>query len=376
MAQTLEWAQTGRISSNFLPVAYPLFSGIGYRIAGMHGIIVMQVILYLLIVLFSFMTLTSLRLPRVWAAIATLPIAMNPDLLLSIHKFWDVPLSIFFCVVLLLLFVQIQKNLRPSLILITGIAFGAAVFTRPNLEFLAAVAFLIIWRAPETIRMRLFAFAGFATISIITFGLLGIAGHGRVFFPENGPYNLYVGNNAFSAGALLHNFNGEPSIYAAVAADTGLTEFMPSPCYSADVPPRPTLFNPCASTLQSFYTRQGLRFGAFHPIEEVKLVFLKLITLLRPDTRLHPLLTSQGLVKLVVSLPIFLAVFSFIANRHLRADDDWLFAIFVLCYTLPFLITNSDPRFRIPLDFVALLYIASIWSRRLVSRPALKPVMA
>ena len=38
----------------------------------------------------------------------------------------------------LLLFVQIQKNLRPSLILITGVAFGAAVFTRPNLEFLAA----------------------------------------------------------------------------------------------------------------------------------------------------------------------------------------------------------------------------------------------
>ena len=88
MAQTLEWAQTGRISSTFLPVAYPLFSGIGYRTAGMHGIIAMQVILYLLIVLFSFMTLTSLRLPRAWAAIASLPIVMNPDLLLSIQKFW------------------------------------------------------------------------------------------------------------------------------------------------------------------------------------------------------------------------------------------------------------------------------------------------
>ena len=111
---------------------------------------------------------------------------------------------------------------------------------------------------------------------------------------------------------------------------------MPSPCNSADVPPRPTLFNPCASTLQSFYTRQGLRFAAFHPIEEVKLVFLKLITLLRPDTRLHPLLTSQGLVKLVVSLPIFLAVFSFIANRHLRAADDWLFAVFCPLLHPPF----------------------------------------
>ncbi|HEX9198677.1 MAG TPA: hypothetical protein VF865_03905 [Acidobacteriaceae bacterium] len=43
---------------------------------------------------------------------------------------------------------------------------------------------------------------------------------------------------------------------------------------------------------------------------------------------------------------------------------DWLLLAFAAAYVVPFLLTNSDPRLRTPLDALLLLFVVRLLSRR------------
>jgi hypothetical protein len=94
-----------------------------------------------------------------------------------------------------------------------------------------------------------------------------------------------------------------------------------------------------------------------NPFQAFKLVLLKLATLLRPDTKIHPLASLGGAVKVLLALAVPLWLTVLMATRHnIWGLEDWLFLVFVVAYVVPFLLTNSDPRFRVPLDLLVLTH--------------------
>jgi hypothetical protein len=100
------------------------------------------------------------------------------------------------------------------------------------------------------------------------------------------------------------------------------------------------------------------------------LIPVKLFTLFRPDIKVHPLFSPPGIIKGLLALPVFLVLAMLLLPGRvpLQFEDHFLFCI-EIAYVLPFLITNSDPRFRIPLDALLLLHFVSLLYRRLRPMP-------
>ena len=147
-------------------------------------------------------------------------------------------------------------------------------------------------------------------------------------------------NNPFTERALLSSLNAEPSIYPSLLAAG----------FSQDVDP----YDP---GLRPFYVQHALLYIRQDLLRAAKLMFLKLLTLLRPDTKIYPLNSLGGMVKLVLALAIPVWLLAIVVSRDAAwRIEDWLFVVFGLSYTAPFLLTNSDPRFRIPLDVLVLTH--------------------
>lgn len=234
---------------------------------------------------------------------------------------------------------------------------AAAVFCRPNYAILFPIIFISFYSRRPSLSVRSLAVCLAVSVAVAcgVFALLGTASHGRPFFPRNGPYNLYAGQNPHTMSALLHKLNAEDSI---------ATDFLekhpevPGPTSNADL-------HLYAASLAPYYNRQAISFAFQHPGADFKLVFAKLFTLFRPDTKVHSLRSPFGIVKAVLALPVvfFLLALLLPGRPSFSFDDKLLVAVEVL-YVLPFLITNSDPRFRIPLDAVLLLHAVSLVYRR------------
>jgi hypothetical protein len=353
-ADTIEWAITGRVVDTFTPLAYPLFAGPAYRVAGDRGILVLQVLLHLALAGVCYLLLRELRLPVAWSAYGSLPVVLFPDLLLSVSKLWDLTLS----TVLLLLFVFVCLRIAhslpspsPVLIATSGLLFAAAIFCRPNLILLLPIVLFLL--LPRRTSLSATATAGqialFLVLAAAGFSLLGVASHGAFYFPGNGPYNLYAGHNPQTRAALLDHLNGEFSL---------------APDFYASHPNEP-LPNFYSAEMAGTFTRRSIQFASHHPGEELRLFAIKLFTFFRPDTKLHSLFSASGLIKSFLALPVivFLATLLLPGRPPLSFDDRLLFA-FEICYVLPFLLTNSDPRFRTPLDALLLLHLVSLLYRR------------
>lgn len=349
------WAASGHIEDTFTPLAYPLFAGPAYRLFGTAGIVVLQAALYVGLVLLAIRILDQLGLPAAWAAFGSLAVAFHPELALSVPKVWDVDLSVFLLLLFVFLALRLQ-NSRPSLwsSLAIGAALGAGTFCRPNYCLLAAAFCYALLTDRPPVRTIAGSLVSAAAAAWLVFALFGMLSHGSVFFPRNGPYNLFAGNNPHSADALLHRLNGEPSIL---------------PAFTQEYPrPLPNLADPNVffeEQYEGFYKRASAEFLQQHPLEETELVGIKLFTLFRPDTKVHPLLSKQGAMKALLALPAATVLLLLLMPGHPTLDrHDRLLLVVYACYVLPFLITNSDPRFRIPLDALLLLHAVRIVSRR------------
>ena len=369
MQQAQEWASSGRIAETFAPIAYPLLIAPAYCISGIRGIIALQAALQIALVATCFFFLLQLGVSARAAVLGSIPVALHPELLASITRSRDVALSTLLIVFLVLLFLHIQAvGPRLGVSLVGGVVFAAAVFCRPN-YLLMAVALLYAlslngkpqheatsaYFVPKkmTVRASILALIVFAASGISTYLLLGIVGHGSPFFPQNGSYNLFAGNNPYSASTFLANLNGELSINPAYRAlHPELNPSTPSPDYRD-------------ASLNYFYLRSSIEYAFHHPVAEAKLIGIKLFTFFRPDIRIHPERFAVAVVKCFLSLPVVLFLILLALPGRAPFDRvDWLLLIVYAAYLLPFLLTNSDPRFRIPLDVLLLLHSV----RLLVSR--------
>jgi len=357
MVDIAGWSPSSPIADTFTPLAYPLLLAPAFRVAGIHGMVAVQAVVYAATVAASYLLLLLLELPATVAGLGALLTLLDPELLLTIAKIWDVGLSAFLFLLLVLVCVSMQRvGLRGWLSPALGAVLGAALFCRPNFLVLAPVILYAIWTGPaRPAGWRLVWFSGGAAlVAAMVFALAGVGAHGAPFVPRNGPYNLYAGNNPLSAGMLLGKLNGEPSLAPALRA--AHPKLVP-----AD-PPQDFYFS---AALEPVYTHDALQFMREHPGAECGLVAIKLMTLLRPDTKLHPLRSAAGMGKAVVALPaVLFLVALLIPGRAAFGRVDWLLLAFAAAYVLPFLLTNSDPRFRTPLDPLLLMLAFRLYFRR------------
>jgi hypothetical protein len=354
LPQVVEWATSGHVAGTLEPQGEPLFVGPAFRLGGIRAVLVLQVLLQIALAAVCYLLLRALRLPPRWSAYGSLPVALNPEFILSVAKVWDLTLS----AVLFLLFVlcclriaQAAPALKLLHTLVASLIFAAAIFCRPNLLCLLPVLLMAALHGRSKVsRSALVGHLAVFTVSVAAlFALFGLASHGSPFIARNGPYNLYAGHNPRTEAALLNQLNAEFSL----------------PADFADSHPGEPLTNIYAPTMSSYFTRQTILFARHHPGEEIKLVFLKLFTLFRPDTKVHPLVSPFGLMKAALALPVFLLLAALLLPpRPALSFDDYLLFATELLYILPFLLTNADPRFRISLDALFLLHLVSLLYRR------------
>src|ERR1035437_6967477 len=362
MVDIKAWSPSVPIADTFTPLACPLLLAPAFDLAGIRGIVVVEAAFYLVTVAVAFILLSFLEVPPRIAGLATLLILLHPEILLSVVKVWDVGLST--CVFLLLLLVsliilRLGATLGPCLAL--GFVLGFSLFCRPNFALLVPAILYGLWRAPA--KPSGLRFTSIFLVAAVTFAFAGIAAHGRPFWPRNGAYNFYAGNNPFSSQVLLEKLNGEPSIMPALrAAHSGLVP---------DTVPQDFYYSPA---LQPIYTHDAVAFVVHHPGEQIRLIGIKLMTLFRPDTKVHPLRSAPGLCKAALALPApILLILLLSPGRPPLESVDWLLIALAIAYILPFLLTNSEPRFRTPLDALIILHAVRLVFLRFTTQLAANP---
>jgi hypothetical protein len=339
-----QFATTGHISSVFTPCGYPALLGLGFRAGGSTGIVTIQLLLYALIVATIYGILRLLRIDRTIAMTGAGVLALHPELVISIKKIWDTNITTVLLLLLCgILLAVLRYGLTPMLAALTGVLWGLSINVRPNFPALILPIAFAFWFAPiHSNRPRTLLVSGAVTFfgAGLAVVLVSILVHGSFYIPQNGPYNFYAGDNAFTEMALLLALNAEPSIYPSLLAE--------------GFPPDVDIYS---SDLRPYYVKHALLYIRHQPAQAAKLVLLKLETLLQPDTKIYPLPSPGGIVKVFLALAIpFWVVTLLVSRGRLWGREDWLFVAFLVAYVAPFLLTNSDPRFRIPLDVLLLTH--------------------
>jgi 4-amino-4-deoxy-L-arabinose transferase-like glycosyltransferase len=342
-----QFARLGHISSVFTPCGYPALLGIALRGGGTAGVVIAQLLLYVVILLAIYQSLRLLAIDRTRAAMAAALLGFHPEVLINIKKIWDTNITTVFLLLLCAsLLTMMRKGLSPLRTLLLGVLWGLSMNVRPNFPAMILPIVFALWFASgRAHRVRtLCLHSGLAlAIAGVTLAAVNTAVHGSFFLPQNGPYNLYAGDNAFTARALLVNLNAEPSIYPSLVAN--------------GFGPNVDVYNPA---LRPYFVQHAFLFIRQQPALALKLMALKLVTLLRPDTKIYPLASLGGVVKGILALAIPFWLLSLLVFRSRPWEmEDWLFVMFAVAYVVPFLLTNSDPRFRIPLDILLLTHALS-----------------
>lgn len=264
-----------------------------------------------------------------WVAFWLLAIFFNPYFLIGLSRVSDSAVAIlligaFFACAL----AASNGHLRQWLL--AGMVLGLFILVRPNALTLLFALAVVAWiaRVPWT-HPAAAVLATAAAFAALSWALLGTA----FFWPKNGGYNLFSGNNPFAYAELLGNFNAEYSLDRGLAwcGVEGDRYVIPD----------------------SVYLRCTIRFATENPGEFLRLAAYKAYTLLfRPNLKLADTL-PRIVIQYLILLPTLAWWTLFVVSRRFRGSLPGLAGFaFVLAYAAPFVLTNADPRFRIPLDVV------------------------
>jgi hypothetical protein len=343
-ADAQQFALTGQINSVFTPCGYPALLGLGVRFGGVTGAIAIQFLIYTGIIAAAYCVLRVLEVDRTPALVGACLVGFHPELVVSIKKVWDTNITTVFLLSLCAaLLVVLRRGLTPARALLAGTLWGLSINVRPNFPALILPIAVAFWFAPlQASRTRTLLVSGTLTLAAAALAVFAVSSivHGTFYIPQNGPYNFYAGDNAFTERALRGKLNAEPSIYPSLLAEG----------FSSGV----NVYDP---DLRPYYVHHALLYIRRNPFQALKLVFLKFATLLRPDTKIYPLASLGGAVKVLEALAVpFWLIVLVVAREHAWGHEDQLFLVFVVAYVAPFLLTNSDPRFRVPLDVLVLTH--------------------
>ncbi len=355
--------ESRHISSTFLPIGYSALLGFAERMAQPYGVrrehLAIEVLHVLVMVLLVVVTRAALLQngSARFATVAALLIGLDPQMMTFVKTVSDTDLTALTLATLLLSLLWLRKEVTIGHALFAGLALGCAVLVRPNLALMVT---LLLWpgrRLPGKAVVKTFAFAG--ATAIVTF--LGVSGivHGRPFFPNNGAYNLYAGYNAHTAENLLLYRNAENSIVPSLA-EHGIH----SELDWGREPDIPGVDDVRDAKYIPFYRSESRSYILHHPGEDLWLILLKAYTLMRDsyvnyDNRNAVFHAATNVVKTVglAVIPIWLGLWIWLKQWRVSLGDP-LIACMAVLYTLPFVLINSDPRFRIPLEALLMIDIA------------------
>lgn len=333
------------IADGFYPVGYPVILAPSYALLGVTGVIAFQAALYGASVWLFSVLLHRACADRLVVMAGTAALALHPYLLLNIQRINDNAINVPLVLILIALLAGYRSDGPRWVAGALGLTMGLFVAIRPNALVLAMLPLVVL-----AIPSRRHAGTGRAAGQVAAYLLAGVAcfagvsllGTGAwLFFPGNGPYNLFAGTNPWSAEALRDAYNGEASVVRALAA-AGVTEA------------------PFAVPAGTYYDLVA-GFLAAHPMQGLVLIGLKILNLFRPDWQF----ADDGLelaAQTIVATPLILWLAAWFGDAGYRASRRGrIFLAFALLFLLPFALTNSDPRFRLPLDIAFLLEAAIVF---------------
>ena len=335
--------RTGSVSSTFTPLGYPWFISLvpadsvdvaakSLHVAGYVGLAAM-------IYVWLYRDRYSM-----FAIAAGSWILFSPYVLVNIYRLNDNNLTVVAMVGLFAIVRALARTTSPTwpLSAVAGLMVAVMTFIRPNAVTLLPVVACAAWLNGRAFPRRTVLSATVsAAAALLTYTTLSwVVTATPLFWPSNGPYNLFAGNNPASFRAIAVDYNAEPSLPEGVAW-CGVAQSVASV--------RPAEFVSC--------TR---KFALELPLQAMQVTAFKTYNLLwRPNLRLAgsaPEIAVQYAM-LLPSVLWFLATAA-ILFRCRRVMDPVATAV-VAAFVVPFMLTNSDPRFRLPLDPVFAMSLAA-----------------
>lgn len=334
-------------------LGYWLLAARAIRLGGQNGLFVLNTLVYLGTVLLAYATLHALGLRRA-AFLGAAAVACYPHYFLAIKKLSTTGLSALLLVAFCWLVVHLH---RPRFTAITAVSggglFAAMLLERPNLVALAPLAAFAALRRPGhrgRTALWIIGAAGIAT-ALLAFAIVPAKGRFVVFDPYYAAYAFANGAHAYAFQGFLHDYNGELAMPAALSAKglrwTGLDEIVPE--------------------MTEVYVRPGWEYVREDPARYVVLTGLKTVNLFRPDFRdlrdraflPWPVHASAQLA--ITSIFVLWATLRWRYRRLVGTLDGVMALPMLMLYVTPFVLTNTDTRYRVPFDAVFLLDITWSW---------------
>ncbi len=346
LQDVMEIVKTGSVSHRFNPIGYPVLLLPGYLLLGENGIVLSQAAVYvafLVIVHKNLCTLIQSNHFFIFAVIIIL--AFHPYLVLNIVRINDNAVNIIFVAFLLPWIINGSTVIgsKGSAIFYGGIL-ALFVANRPNTIVLVFVVIIIL---RDELKLcfsdytRLHKYLIFLLAGIFFYIIVSYIGTGQLFYwASNGPYNLFAGNNPYTIEFLKTEGNAEGSIlkglayYGINSDEAGLFVFD-----------------------QNIYIRYALEFITHNAIDTLRVWSIKLWVFFAPDFRQVDNNFEKIIQIILVTPAIVWSVFIFFFGiKRKSLTNIAVPLLFVFLYLFPFVLTNSDARFRLLLDIFFIVH--------------------
>jgi hypothetical protein len=366
-----EFAISGSIKSNFFPIGYTAILLPGYLLAGITGILITQAIFYIvaIFIIVSFLV-KDLKYPLENFYILLLStIVFHPYILKNIISINDNAVSILFIAVYSVwIFKDRASILSTKNAIAIGLTTGLWITIRPNIVLITLLPIYLIYNElnnsmAKTLSGKFYyifkskknyliyilifflsIFIAFATVNLLLKNKI-------IYWPEYGFYTLFVGNNPYSIDFYLKYLDGEQSIPLAFKHYNQTEALLLNDFYN---------FNP------NKYLMLVLKFFIENPVQAIATFFIKFYVFFGPNLVLATTLLKKIIQVLLIS-PFFIWVY-FIYRVSINNNSFkkiLIPIIFVTLYIIPFLITNSTPRYRMPiLDVFFILHVIYIYKNK------------
>lgn len=338
--------RTGDAASTFTPLGYPWLVSVIPTASIDTAAKTLHFVCYLVLtaIVYAWLVASRRELPAVLGIAAGAWILFNPYVLVNLSRWNDnsVTVPAMLAVFLLVRYgPELQARGWP-VAPVSGALVALAMFVRLNaLTILPVVWLAAWWQRRDAPRRAVRPMLASGVAAIVVYASLSLAATGApMFWAANGPYNVFAGNNPASYTATVTDYNAELSLYRGLAW-----------CGVASTP---------QATTAGDFLRCTRRFVVEYPAEALRITAYKTYNLLwRPNLRLatspSQVVIQYGMV--VPSVVWFLA--SAVVMVRSRRVMDPIATVFVAAFVLPFALSNSDPRLRLPLDPIFAISLAS-----------------
>jgi hypothetical protein len=348
LADARLFATGGLLPQNYMtPVGYPLLISSFVKIADIDGVILFQSLVYVVAVISAWLILFYPqrrngveKKEEPWPVFLFVLIAFHPYMLLNTHRINDNALNALLMIILAKWCAENFTLRNPGWGLIYGATIGALTSIRPNAAVLVVLPLfaLLSDEEPQKRNRLILHQSAFFLAGIAVYAAISFLATGRPWFwPSNGAYNFFAGNNPYSFRYLLEYSNAEQSLRPALD-QLGIGQ-------GVDV----------HDIDHRLYMQLAWQYIDHHVLGFLSLVLIKFWVFFSPRT-LHSQSIAYAAVQVILSLPVVIWAYGLVCLGRQRGwRSCWTRIGFVSLYIFPFLVTNSDSRFRMPLDIWFLL---------------------